>query len=105
MENQYEPLLDVDVSLPQFDHKDLPVIEPQKVYEYLLKIKTTTTTVLNDIPAKVIKLFAKHLCKPLAYILNTSIKNGEFPEIWKLEQVSPIPKVYPTTKINQLRKI
>ena len=103
--NEYEPLLDTDVCLPTIQEGDYPIISQQTVLNYLAHIKTNTATVLNDIPAKVIKKFAKQLSYPLTNIINTQIRRGEFPNIWKIEQVTPIPKVYPLNKIKQLRKI
>ena len=85
--------------------ENFPVITQQTVKNYLIHIKTNTTTVLNDVPAKVIKRFAEHLSFPLTHIINTQIRRGEFPNIWKIEQVTPIPKVYPPSQIKQLRKI
>ena len=59
----------------------------------------------DDIPAKVIKEFAPELAEPLADVINCMVKRGEFPDIWKLEMVTPAPKVHPPTKIEDLRKI
>ena len=39
------------------------------------------------------------------HIINTQIRMGEFPDIWKIEQVTPIPSVYPTIHRGHLRKI
>ena len=63
------------------------------------------SSVKEDILAKIIKEFAPKLSAPLADILNCMVKRGEFPHIWKLEMVTPAPKVYPPTTVNDLRKI
>ena len=70
-----------------------------------LKIKTNTATVKDDIPAKVIKEFAPELSEPLANILNCMVENGEFPNLWKLEMVTPAAKIHPPATVNDLRKI
>ena len=67
--------------------------------------KTNTSTVKNDIPAKLIKEFAPELSGPLANILNCMVTRGEFPNIWKLEMVTPVAKKYPPATIDELRKI
>ena len=96
--NQCNPLLDVILpSIP--DGSDLQ-IETVDVYKALLKIKTTTSTVENDIPAKVIKMFALEIV-PLAHIINTSV----YANLWKLETVTPVPKVFPPLLSKHLRKI
>jgi hypothetical protein len=33
------------------------------------------------------------------------VKRGEYPNIWKLEMVTPASKVYPPVTVNDLRKI
>ena len=38
-------------------------------------------------------------------ILNASIARGEYPQIYKFEISTPVPKVHPTEKISQLRNI
>ena len=76
-----------------------------QVYEYLKKIKTNTSTAKNDVPAKIIKEFALELSDPMADIITCMVSRGEFPDIWKLEMVTPAPKVYPPPTVNDLRKI
>jgi hypothetical protein len=75
------------------------------VYNHLRRIKTTTSTVKNDIPAKIIKQFAIYLARPLADVINTSIRRGEYADLWKLETVTPVPKVFPPLCLKDLRKI
>ena len=56
-------------------------------------------------PAKIIKEFAHELSDPLADIIDCMISRGEFPDIWKIEMVTPAAKVYPPPSRNDLRKI
>ena len=87
--NQYNPIDPNEIVLNPKNDKPVPVIEPHAVYEILKKIKTNIATVKDDIPAKVIKEFAPELADPLADIINCMVKRGEFPDIWKLEMVTP----------------
>ena len=48
---------------------------------------------------------AAYIADPLTDILNTSIKRGEYPQIYKYETSTPVPKVYPTERTDQLRNI
>ena len=50
-------------------------------------------------------MFAMEIAPPLAHIINTSISRGEFADLWKLETVTPVPKVFPPLLCKQLRKI
>ena len=56
-------------------------------------------------PAKIFKTFAAYLAEPLTDIINCSIRTGQYPDIWKCETVTPIPKTHPTLKVTDLRNI
>ena len=91
--NQYDPI-DPDkiarhTSSSKGNNKATPIFEPHEVYEYLKRIKTNTATIKGDIPAKIVKEFAPELSEPLANILNCMVERGEFPNLWKLEMVTP----------------
>ena len=103
--NEYEPIDPEKICVNQNDDKPAPNFEAHQIHEYLKRIKTNTSTVKNDIPAKVIKEFAPELSSPMADILNCMVRRGEFPDIWKLEMVTPVPKVYPPASVNDLMKI
>ena len=60
---------------------------------------------MDDIPAKIIKEFACELARPVTDLINSMVRLGQYPNIWKIECVSPVPKVYPTLLMNDLRKI
>ena len=103
--NQYNPINTAEICLQPENKKPAPVIEAHEIYEYLKRIKTNTATVKDDIPAKFIKEFAPELSAPMEDIISCMVRRGEFPNIWKLEMVTPCPKVYPPASINDLRKI
>ena len=104
--NEYSPLHSSDIDLTQATNlKSTPVLAEHQVYEYLKRIKTNTATVKDDIPAKVIKEFACELATPVTDIINTMVRLGQYPNIWKVEMVSPVPKIYPPETMNDLRKI
>ena len=58
-------------------------------------MKLKKSTLIGDIPWKIVKKFAFYLSYPLEDIFNRSITHGEYPDIWKLEIVTPTPKVFP----------
>ena len=63
------------------------------------------SSVEGDVPAKLLKHFSKQLAIPVADVINASIKQGSWPEIFKLEIVTPVPKVFPPKSIDELRNI
>ena len=103
--NSYDPINPSNISTKQENEKSTPKLEAFQVYQYLKKIKTNTSTVKDDIPAKLIKEFSPELSEPLSDIINCMVSRGEYPNCWKLEMVTPAAKKYPPSTIEDLRKI
>ena len=82
-----------------------PKIEPYQVHLKIQKMNSRKATVKDDIPMKLIKEFAVELADTLAHILDFGIIHGQYPDIWKFETITPVPKVYPPEQVKQLRKI
>ena len=59
----------------------------------------------GDIPMKLISEFSYEFSKPLSHLINSCFEQGIYPELWKMEYVTPVPKVYPPEKLKDLRKI
>ena len=68
-------------------------------------MKKKISTVPGDVPWKIIVEFADDLSYPLYDIFRRSLEYGEYSNVWKFEFVTPVSKVYPPDKIDQLRKI
>jgi ACT domain-containing protein len=67
--NAYSPLKDEDTDILYIiDDRPLPDINPYTVYLKIMSIKKKTSTVLGDIPMKVIKFCAEELSFPLSDI-------------------------------------
>ena len=47
----------------------------------------------DRIPASFIKPVSEFLASPTTFIINNFIKINQFPDIWKLARISPIPKI------------
>ena len=52
-----------------------------------------------------IKEYAAYLAEPLTDVINTSLMRGEYPNIYKYEISTPVPKIYPPEKVLQMRNI
>ena len=83
IQNEYDPLKTEDVSIPPFTEEEIPTFLPSQVWLILTQLKTNKATVPGDFPAKLIKLFAAYLAEPFADIVNTSVRRGEYPQIYK----------------------
>ena len=88
-----------------FQITDVPQFHPAEVWFHLARIKTNKATVPGDFPARLIKQFAAYLADPLTDVLNTSVKRGEYPQIYKYEICTPVPKVNPPQTTSQVRNI
>ena len=65
-----------------------------------MKMKTTVSSVPQDIQAKIMQIFANSISQSTRNVINQIIKSGHWPYIYKLEAVTPIPKVHPTLDID-----
>ena len=52
-----------------------------------LRLRSDNSTGPDSIPSKFIKLVAEHLVSPLTYIINTCLKQKEFPSLWKVARI------------------
>ena len=102
----YSPLKTEDINIDNLcDDRPLPQINPYIVYTKIMCFKKKTSTVLGDIPMKLIKFCAEELSFPLSDIYSRALSHGEYPDIYKLEIVTPVPKCYPAKTTKDLRKI
>ena len=69
------------------------------------EIDPKKSNVSGDIPAKILKKFARSFALPVSNVINSSIREGVWPEIYKLEIVTPVPKQFPPKEIDHLRNI
>ena len=103
--NQYDAITADD--FPEYQDKEFcpPSIEPWKVNKIIQSLNKKAATILGDIPMKIISEFSVELSTPLAHIYNDCLLNSIYPDIYKNESVTPVPKVFPPAKITELRKI
>ena len=90
--NEYKPI--DNSQLPCY----LPALPPPQVTEYdvyvrLHRLKKTKSTLPLDIPDKVRQECSPLLAGPLSTIINNSLNQSLYPADWKLEWVTPAPKI------------
>ena len=105
IQNEYEQLRKEDITVPEHSEKDVPQFQPAQVWFHLARMKTNKATVPGDFPAILIKQFAAYLAEPLCDVINTSIRRGEYPQIYKFEISTPVPKVHPPKTTSEIRNI
>ena len=103
--NQFEALRSEELSLSSFSAEEIPQFEPSRVWRLLSKLQTNKSVVAGDFPVKLTKMFAAYLAEPLTDIINTSIRRGEYPKVYKFEISTPVPKKYPPKDLSEIRNI
>ena len=71
----------------------------------LLRHQTRTASGPDEIPYWLWRDYADYLAPIITKIFNNSIKQQKVPRVWKLANVTPIPKVSPLSVCSQLRPI
>ena len=68
-----------------------------------MNIKAATLD--GDLPVRILKEFSEELSLPLSHMVGSCLSVGLYPNIWKVENVTPVPKIYPPAQLKDLRKI
>jgi len=80
-------------------------VTAEEVLETLNALNANKSVPKNDIPTKILKRFANHICEPIAALINQCIQEGCWPDFLKIESVTPVPKVPHPQSAKDLRKI
>ena len=102
---EYDSLRAEDINIPDFGENDIPQFTTKEVESVMKEMDPNKSNVTGDIPAKILKKFACFLALPISNVINSSIREGVWPDICKLEIVTPVPKQFPPKEIDHLRNI
>jgi len=85
---------------------DKYIVDTMDVYKALHKVSLNKSPGPDLIPNTIIKNLAFILCEPICALINSSIRQGTVPEYWKISRITPLPKQFPPTTIeNDIRPI
>ena len=73
-------------------HFSLSHVTEVEVRKAIKRLKPKKSSGLDFVPPTIIKLAIDVLTTPLTWVINSSLKSGEFPSCWKSAKVSPIYK-------------
>ena len=59
----------------------------------------------DHIRASFLKLVSEFLVSPISLIINNFIKINQFPDIWKLARISPVPKIQLLVELKDYRPL
>ena len=82
-----------------------PQVTEVQVYNKLITLKKTKSTLSMDIPDMLRKEISVELTAPLTHIINSSLNQQKYAALWKLETVSPVPKTTVCEELSDIRKI
>ena len=80
---EYDKLEKGDIKIPEFSSDQVPQFEESEVKDILEKLDTNKSDVKGDIPAKILKLCSAQLARPITNLINASIMQGVWPQIFK----------------------
>ena len=103
--SEYEPLDRQKIKFPPFNPTEIPSFTESEVLNVLQNMNINKLTRNTDIPAKMLKIFARKIYKPLTLLINSAVKKGIWPDFLKLEIVTPVPKAIHLQSIDDLRNI
>ena len=91
--------------IPAADELDLPLLDVDMVAQRLRKMRKPKTKVSGDIFPALVNRSSALLAAPLACIYNQITRTGEWPALWKVEYVTPIPKKPLPESMDDMRNI
>ena len=101
--SEYQPL---DTStIPETFRADLPSLTEQEVVKKIKKMKKKTSSVPGDISPHLYESYADLLATPITAIFNQITRSKEWPDLWKTEHVTIIPKNSNSTTAEECRNL
>ena len=101
--NEYAPLC--QEAVPVTFGRELPTLSNREVEERLKKAKKPSSMVPRDIPPALYNHYSSQLAKPLTAIFNKITLEQTWPDLWKREYVTIIPKNNSPSDPSQCRNI
>ena len=99
-----------DIAEFTFDLSQCPEVTPPFYSEEEIEKLLRSTDIRkpagpDNIPGWVLRFCAKQLARPIGWLFNRSLKQGEVPTLWKTGTIKPVPKLRLCEKLKDLRPI
>ena len=101
--SDHVPAIDMSKFIPKTTTR--LCLTKEEIYRMSKKLKIPFSLTKDDFPREILKNFAYELSNPLSIIYNSCLKTMQWPEIWKQEHVTVIPKIDNPKQLNDLRNI
>ena len=102
-----EPMVDfsalnsIDYTIDNSGDQIPDLVTPWSTYLKLISFNPSKAPGPDNIPNRIFRDFAHILAYPVPVLLNSSFQDQKLPDMWKLANVTPVPKNKPVTDINQ----
>ena len=95
--------------IDSFNHKgnafQLQPVRYENTEKCIKMIWNDCSTGYDHISATFIKPVSEFLVSPITFVINNFIERNQFPDIWKLARISPIPKTQLPVELKDYRKV
>ena len=95
--------------IDSFNHKEnafqLQPVTYENTEKCIKMIRNDCSTGYDHIPATLIKPVSEFLVSPITFVINNFIERNQFPDIWKLARISPIPKTQLPVQLKDYRQV
>jgi hypothetical protein len=95
----------VNTKVPPENYFSIPLISEREVCKYLKQLDVAKSTGLDTIGPRLLKKAAPFIAEALTMIINKSILQSSFPNLWKSAKVKPLFKSGDKDSINNYRPI
>ena len=80
-------------------------VSPENIVSTIKQINKNAACVIEDVPMKLFHTFSNNLSEPICNLINHMFETGTYPNLWKKEVITPVPKVNPCPTLEKLRPI
>ena len=87
------------------DNTNPPIISEYDCYQKLKKAKKPKSVIPGDLPSSLVKEFIVELSKPYSDLFNKILQSASWPQLFKVEHVTPIAKIPLPQSEDDLRPI
>ena len=95
----------VNQTVPENMYFNIPLITEEQTRKMLVNLDTSKSTGLDQIGPKLLKLSANIISTSITNVINCSLRQGIFPDIWKNAKVNPLFKSGASDNVNNYRPI
>ena len=99
---KYHNYLDNYKPKNEFKFKPVAISTVKKVIRGL---KSKNSSGEDGISNNILKQFCNEICRPITYIVNSSLKNSYYPKQWRISKVITLHKAGPKTDVGNYRPI